>query len=50
MAAEISVAQMIKLHLSYMTVSVAVAAGADDTFFYLALNVAKEFAASFLNL
>ena len=36
---KMSVAQMLKLHLSYMKVSVTVAAGADD---HLALNVAEE--------
>ena len=30
MAVEVSVAQMLNLHLSYMKVSVAVAAGAND--------------------
>ena len=39
---EMSVAQMLKLHLSFVTVSVAVVAGLTTTFFCLALNVAKR--------
>ena len=41
-AVEISVAQMLKLHLSYLKVSVAVAAGADYHILRLALNVAEQ--------
>ena len=37
-----SVAQILKLHLSYVKVSVGVAAGADDHVLLLALNVANE--------
>ena len=39
MAVEMSVAQMLKLHLSYVKVS---DAGADNHILLLALNVAKE--------
>ena len=39
---EMSVAQMLKLHLSYVKASVAVAAGADNDILLLDLNVAKE--------
>ena len=41
-AVEMSVAQMLKLHLSYMKVSVAVAAGADDHVLLTFLNVDKQ--------
>ena len=41
-AVEMSVAQMLKLHLSFMKVAVAVAAGLTITFFCLALNAAKD--------
>ena len=37
-----SVAQMLKLHLSYWKVSVAVAAGLTTTFFCITVNVAEE--------
>ena len=42
MAVEMSVAHMLKLLMSYVKVSVAVAAGADDHIFCLALNGAEE--------
>ena len=41
-AVEMSEAQMLKLHLNYVKVSVVVAAGADDHVLLPALNVAEE--------
>ena len=41
-AAEMSVAQMLKLYLSFVKEFVAVAAGADDDIFCIALNFGKE--------
>ena len=41
-AVEMSVAQILKLHLFFVKVSVAVVAGADDHIFCLALNVVKK--------